>query len=324
MPTVLLSNHPGYPRFAGDPVLPGQIAAMVDALEANGWLADTAAVITGYLPSPAHVTEARSAVERVRRANPGALYLCDPVFGDEPDGLYSLRSHGRRYSRRAAATCQPDDAQWLRAVVARRSARRGSTPRPARPLGHLGCRPCSPPRFRHPTTASPTCWSAATRASPATSPAGRRPHTVPAIFSQRCISAGCSTAMRRPQPSPPPRRPSKPASPPATAGINCRSLLRVLYGRTRAHCRRRLSDAEARGSNGQQDAERGAHQRRQSLLRARGGRRHRVACRRASRPHPAELGRQRALQLAARNACAHRPCTASPSTSRCCIGSTTA
>jgi len=88
MPTVLLSNHPGYPRFAGDPVLPGQIAAMVDALEANGWLADTAAVITGYLPSPAHVTEARSAVERVRRANPGALYLCDPVFGDEPDGLY--------------------------------------------------------------------------------------------------------------------------------------------------------------------------------------------------------------------------------------------
>ena len=57
-------------------------------MEANGWLADTAAVISGYLPSPAHVAEARSAVERVRRANPGALYLCDPVFGDEPEGLY--------------------------------------------------------------------------------------------------------------------------------------------------------------------------------------------------------------------------------------------
>jgi pyridoxine kinase len=88
VPTVVLSNHPGYPRFAGDPVLPGQIAAMIDALEANGWLADTAAVITGYLPSPAHVGEARSAVERVRRANPGAIYLCDPVFGDEPEGIY--------------------------------------------------------------------------------------------------------------------------------------------------------------------------------------------------------------------------------------------
>ncbi len=85
---MVLSNHPGYPRFAGEAIPAAQIGAMLDALEANGWLADTAAVITGYLPSPAHVAEARSAVERVRRANPGALYLCDPVFGDEPEGLY--------------------------------------------------------------------------------------------------------------------------------------------------------------------------------------------------------------------------------------------
>ena len=83
MPTVVLSNHPGYPRFAGEPIPAAQIGAMLDALEANGWLAETAAVISGYLPSPAHVGEARSAVERVRRANPSALYLCDPVFGDD-------------------------------------------------------------------------------------------------------------------------------------------------------------------------------------------------------------------------------------------------
>ena len=124
MPTVVLSNHPGYPRFAGEPMLPGQIAAMLDALEANGWLAETAAVITGYLPSPAHVGEARSAVERVRRANPGALYLCDPVFGDERGRALSLRSHGFRHARRAAAARQPGDAQPLRAVVAGRPARR--------------------------------------------------------------------------------------------------------------------------------------------------------------------------------------------------------
>jgi pyridoxine kinase len=89
LPTVVLSNHPGYPHVAGDPLLPGQIGAMVDTLEANGWLAETAAVITGYLPSPAHVGEARSGVERVRRANRNALFLCDPVFGDDAtDGLY--------------------------------------------------------------------------------------------------------------------------------------------------------------------------------------------------------------------------------------------
>ena len=88
LPTVVLSNHPGYPRFAGEAFPAAQIGAMLDAMQANGWLADTAAVISGYLPSPGHVAQVRSAVERVRRANPEALYLCDPVFGDEPEGLY--------------------------------------------------------------------------------------------------------------------------------------------------------------------------------------------------------------------------------------------
>ena len=89
VPTVVLSNHPGYPRVAGEAVPAPQIEAMLEAMDANGWLADTtAAVLTGYLPSPAHVAVARAAVERVQRANPQALYLCDPVFGDEPDGIY--------------------------------------------------------------------------------------------------------------------------------------------------------------------------------------------------------------------------------------------
>lgn len=88
LPTVVLSNHPGYAHSAGEPTAPEQLAAMLDALEANGWLATTDAVLTGYLPTPAHVAVARAAVEHVRRANPDMLYLCDPVFGDEPEGLY--------------------------------------------------------------------------------------------------------------------------------------------------------------------------------------------------------------------------------------------
>jgi pyridoxine kinase len=88
LPTVVLSNHPGYAHSAGEPIPPEQLAAMLDALEANGWLATTDAVLTGYLPTPAHVAVARAAVEHVRRANADMLYLCDPVFGDEPEGLY--------------------------------------------------------------------------------------------------------------------------------------------------------------------------------------------------------------------------------------------
>lgn len=87
-PTILLSNHLGHARAAGTAVAPETLAAMIDALEANGWLAGVDAVLTGYLPSPDHVRLVESLVVRVRAARPDALILCDPVLGDHPGGLY--------------------------------------------------------------------------------------------------------------------------------------------------------------------------------------------------------------------------------------------
>lgn len=88
LPTVLFSNHPGHATFAGERVDPGLIGRMIDALDNNGWLAGIDAVISGYLPSLAHVDVAASAVARVRRRSPRSIYLCDPVLGDDPKGLY--------------------------------------------------------------------------------------------------------------------------------------------------------------------------------------------------------------------------------------------
>lgn len=88
LPTVVLSCNPAYPHFAGDAVPAERIVAIAEALTANGWLAGTDAVVTGYLPTRDHVSAARAAVAMVRSANPAARYLCDPVFGDEPGGLY--------------------------------------------------------------------------------------------------------------------------------------------------------------------------------------------------------------------------------------------
>ncbi|MGD9802847.1 MAG: pyridoxal kinase [Hyphomicrobiaceae bacterium] len=88
LPTILLSNHPGHARFAGEHISPELLGRMMDALEANGWLAGFDAVLTGYLPSVDHVAFAQSAVERVTRQSPSAVYLCDPVLGDHPKGLY--------------------------------------------------------------------------------------------------------------------------------------------------------------------------------------------------------------------------------------------
>lgn len=88
LPTVILSNHPGYGRFSGEQVSPASLDLMIDLLEANGWLSDIDAVLTGYLPTPGHVATASSAVQRVRSTNPAALFHCDPVLGDDPKGLY--------------------------------------------------------------------------------------------------------------------------------------------------------------------------------------------------------------------------------------------
>jgi pyridoxine kinase len=88
LPTILLSNHPGHRVAAGERVAPDLLTRMLDALERNGWLAEIDAVLTGYLPSAAHVAFARTAIDRVRGMRPDTLLLCDPVLGDHPKGLY--------------------------------------------------------------------------------------------------------------------------------------------------------------------------------------------------------------------------------------------
>jgi pyridoxine kinase len=49
-------------------------------------------VFTGYLPSAEHVALAAGLVERLRTGRPDLLYCCDPILGDEPDGLYIAES----------------------------------------------------------------------------------------------------------------------------------------------------------------------------------------------------------------------------------------
>lgn len=88
VPTVLLSNHPGHGRFAGETTRAAAIAALVDGLDAHGWLARCDGVISGYLGAADQARAVADAVRKVKAANRHALYLCDPVFGDD-DGAYA-------------------------------------------------------------------------------------------------------------------------------------------------------------------------------------------------------------------------------------------
>lgn len=92
VPTVVFSSHPRHRQWAGHAADPATLADMVAALDANGWLVQIDAVLTGYLPSAAHVGLAEDLIARVRGHRAKALVVCDPVLGDDPDGLFMAES----------------------------------------------------------------------------------------------------------------------------------------------------------------------------------------------------------------------------------------
>lgn len=86
--TVQFSNHPGYGAFAGQVHPPAHVRSVLDGLAAAGVLDECDGVLTGYLGDAASGEAAIAAIARVKAANPAALYLCDPVMGDDGSGLY--------------------------------------------------------------------------------------------------------------------------------------------------------------------------------------------------------------------------------------------
>lgn len=118
LPTVVLSSHPGHAHVAGHRTPPETLAAMIEALEANGWLKGIDAVLTGYLPSAEHVRVAAEAIERVRDQVRRLVVLVDPVLGDHPKGLYIEEGAARAIRERllplaSLATPNRFELEWL-------------------------------------------------------------------------------------------------------------------------------------------------------------------------------------------------------------------
>ncbi len=80
--TVCFSNHPGYGRFRGRVVPPGEVAELLAGLEDLGLFARVDAVLTGYLGDAGNAALIAATIDRVRVARPDVLVLVDPVMGD--------------------------------------------------------------------------------------------------------------------------------------------------------------------------------------------------------------------------------------------------
>jgi pyridoxine kinase len=99
--TVQFSNHPGYGGWTGDVYTGQAITRLVDGIAARGVLGSCDAVLSGYLGSAATGEAVLQAMDRVRAANPAALYCCDPVLGDDGPGVYVAADIADLMRRRA-------------------------------------------------------------------------------------------------------------------------------------------------------------------------------------------------------------------------------
>lgn len=86
--TVQFSNHTGYGDWKGRVFEGGMIDEVMEGIAERGVLPGCDGVLSGYMGSADIGHAILSAVERVRAANPDALYCCDPVIGDVGRGIF--------------------------------------------------------------------------------------------------------------------------------------------------------------------------------------------------------------------------------------------
>src|SRR3954469_1735225 len=101
--TVAFSNHTGHGRWRGSAVAATQIAELFEGIAALGVLPQIDAVLSGYLGDAATGPVLLDIVERVRAANPRALFCVDPVIGDVDTGSYVTPGIAEFFRDRALA-----------------------------------------------------------------------------------------------------------------------------------------------------------------------------------------------------------------------------
>jgi len=86
--TVNFSNHTGYGAWRGPLIPPDDVREVITGVEERGVFPRIDAVLSGYQGSEGIGDVIIDAVARVKAANPGAVYACDPVMGNARSGCF--------------------------------------------------------------------------------------------------------------------------------------------------------------------------------------------------------------------------------------------
>lgn len=86
--TVNFSNHTGYGAWRGPMISPDDVREVLLGIEDRGVLPQIDVVLSGYQGGEGIADVILEAVQRVKAANPNALYSCDPVMGNAKSGCF--------------------------------------------------------------------------------------------------------------------------------------------------------------------------------------------------------------------------------------------
>ncbi|MFS0852054.1 pyridoxal kinase PdxY [Microbacterium sp. 179-I 3D4 NHS] len=86
--TVTFSNHTGYGAWRGPMIDPSDVREVIAGIEDRGVFGQIDAVLSGYQGGEGIGDVIIDAVTRVKAANPGAVYACDPVMGNAKSGCF--------------------------------------------------------------------------------------------------------------------------------------------------------------------------------------------------------------------------------------------
>ena len=86
--TVHFSNHTGYGAWRGMVFSAETVAGVVQGIEERGVLHECDGVLSGYMGDASLGEVILDAFNRVKKANPSAVYCCDPVMGDVERGFF--------------------------------------------------------------------------------------------------------------------------------------------------------------------------------------------------------------------------------------------
>jgi len=112
LPTVLLPWHPGQGKGTRITAPSEDFAALARDLAASPKLSELGGIMTGYLGTAEQASPIAGLIKAVKKANPDAVYLCDPVIGD-----HHSASGGGLYVPKATAEAIRDELVPLADIV---------------------------------------------------------------------------------------------------------------------------------------------------------------------------------------------------------------